>query len=275
MIATGPPATAPAAEPLLRVADVSRHYGGRRDRFVALHRANLDLDEGVSIGIVGESGSGKSTLAKLIVGLDRPSTGTVRFRGRDVATLGRGELLEYRRAVQFVGQDTFSSFDPRRTLGDAVRQPLVRLLGLDTRTAAERIHEMLDELSLPHSLLHRYPFEVSGGQRQRFALARALVVRPRLLVCDEVVSALDVSVQGAVLNLLKRHRRSSGTGLVFVSHGLPAVAFVCERLVVMYQGNMVEEGPTAEVLRAPSDPYTGQLVAAFRRTDGREVAVRA
>jgi peptide/nickel transport system ATP-binding protein len=191
------------------------------------------------------------------------------LNGRSLTQMlpSRTERLAARRAVQFVGQDTTSSFDPRRTLRDAVRNPAMVLLDLDEEEADARVDETLELLGLDRAMADRKPTGVSGGQRQRFALARALVVKPRLLICDEVVSALDVSVQGAVLNLLKSFCKETHAGLAFVSHGLPATAFIAEEIVVMLHGKIVERGPTSQIIHAPEHPYTARLLAAYR---GRE-----
>jgi peptide/nickel transport system ATP-binding protein len=171
---------------------------------------------------------------------------------------------QLRRVVQFVGQDTSSSFDPRWTLRRAIRKPARQLRGLSTAEADREIDALLVELGLDPAAADRYPSQVSGGQRQRFSLARGLVVRPRILMCDEVVSALDVSVQGSILNLVKRYCREHECGLVFVSHGLPATAFIADEIIVMKDGKVVERGPSGDVLRNPQHPYTARLVAAYR-----------
>jgi ABC-type glutathione transport system ATPase component len=249
--------------------DVVREFRGRGSaRHVAVAGVSLLVDETVRLGIVGESGSGKSTVVRMMVGLDRPTSGTVEFNGRATSAMLPSELREFRSAVQLVAQDTSSSFDPRRTLRDAVRRPARNLLGLGMAEADAEVDRTLRELDLDVTLADRRPHQVSGGQRQRFAIARALVVRPKVLVCDEAVSALDVSVQGSVLNLLKRHCAEHDAGLVFVSHGLPATAFIADRLVVMYRGEIVEEGTTEQVLFAPRHPYTKRLVDAYRLTSG-------
>lgn len=273
MTAAGAPSNSTLDRPLyslLSVDGVSKHFGGRRSgRFTAVDDVSLEFDTTKMIGIVGESGSGKSTLARMMVGLESPSSGTVTLNGRvitDMLSL-RADRIDTRRNVQFVGQDTTSSFDPRRTLRDAVRLPAMVLLGLDKKAADERVDEALALLGLLPAQADRSPAEVSGGQRQRFALARGLVVGPRLLVCDEVVSALDVSVQGAILNLLKRYCREEQAGLAFVSHGLPATAFIADELVVMLRGRIVEHGPTQRIIDSPEHPYTARLLAAYR---GRE-----
>jgi peptide/nickel transport system ATP-binding protein len=200
----------------------------------------------------------------MLVGLDHPSSGTVEFNGRATTQMRPVEQRAFRRVVQLVAQDTSSSFDPRRSLRDAVRRPAVKLLGMPKDVADAAVDRTLLELGLDPKLANRRPHQVSGGQRQRFSIARALVVQPRVIVCDEAVSALDVSVQGSVLNLLKRYCATTGAGLVFVSHGLPATAFISERLIVMYRGRIVEEGPTEQVMFAPRHSYTQTLVAASR-----------
>ncbi|SDG40036.1 ABC transporter ATP-binding protein [Pseudonocardia oroxyli] len=247
----------------LRAEAMSRSFG----RHVAVQPLDLEITSTTSLGIVGESGSGKSTLSRLLVGLDRPTEGRVTLDGADVAQLlrSRAGTRDLRRTVQYVAQDTFSSFDPRRTLRDAVATPLRVLRGLDRDAAEAEILPVLDLLKLERRMLERYPAQLSGGQRQRFALARSLVVKPRILLCDEVVSALDVSVQGAVLNMIRDFCESEEVGLGFVSHGLPATAFVADELLVMCRGEVVEHGPTQQVLDAPTHPYTVTLLDAYRR----------
>jgi peptide/nickel transport system ATP-binding protein len=250
--------------------EVARVFRGKNGaEHTAVNGVSLLVDETVRIGIVGESGSGKSTAVRMMVGLDHPTHGSVEFNGRSTTAMLPNELRAFWSAVQLVAQDTSSSFDPRRTLRDAVRRPAQKLLGLSREEADSEVDRMVRELGLELGLADRKPHQVSGGQRQRFAIARALVVRPKVLVCDEAVSALDVSVQGSVLNLLKRHCAEHGAGLVFVSHGLPATAFIADRLVVMYQGKVVEDGPTEQVLYAPQHSYTQRLVNAYRMTSGR------
>lgn len=250
----------------LALEAVAKEFGTRRSRHTALETTDLSFDERSRTGVVGESGSGKSTMARLLVGLEQPSRGTVLFDGLPVPELlgSRTGRVRFRREVQFVGQDTTSSFDPRRRLLDSLTDPLRRLTGIGEREAVEQALSTVTSMRLPEELAHRHPHQLSGGQRQRFAIARALTVRPRLLICDEVVSALDVSVQGAVLNLLKDYCREQGAGIVFVSHGLPATGFVADELLVMKRGRIVERGPAREVLHRPQDPYTRSLVSAHR-----------
>ncbi len=242
-------------------------FGRRRSqRHTAVDGVSLTVESGQAVGIVGESGSGKSTFARILAGIELPTAGTVYFNDVPIASQlsGRDERLNLRRHVQMVAQDTSSSFDPLKTLRASVRTPVMRLLGLSRAQADAETDRVMADLELAPALADRYPQHVSGGQRQRFALARALIVRPGLLICDEVVSALDVSVQGSVLNMLRRYCAESGAGLVFVSHGLPATAFISDRIVVMRHGQIVENGPTGGVLGQPAHEYTHQLLAAYR-----------
>ncbi|MFT4087692.1 MAG: ATP-binding cassette domain-containing protein [Gordonia sp. (in: high G+C Gram-positive bacteria)] len=251
----------------LVATDVRREFGVRRnERHTAVDGVSLTVESGEAVGIVGESGSGKSTLARILAGVDNATTGSVSFNGVAIRSQlrTRSDRLALRRSVQMVAQDTSSSFDPLKTLRSSVRSPTMRLLGLGRDEADRRVEETLRSLELAPELADRYPHQVSGGQRQRFALARAIVVRPGMLICDEVVSALDVSVQGAVLNILRRHCQHSGAGLIFVSHGLPATAFVSDRIVVMLRGRIVEDGRTEDVIHRPQHDYTKRLLAAYR-----------
>lgn len=252
----------------LEAIDVVRHYGSRRHPHAALDGVDVALRPGSAIGIVGESGSGKSTLSRILVGLERATSGTVALDGTPIAAMlaSPATTARFRRTVQYIAQDTTSSFDPRHDLLEAVSQPLRTLYGLGAAESRRLALEQLDRLGLDESLAHRRPHRVSGGQRQRFAIARALVLRPSIILCDEVVSALDVSVQGSILNLIKRYCRETGAAMAFVSHGLPATAFVSSEIVVMKSGRIVERGATADVIERPVDPYTKRLLEAYAFT---------
>jgi peptide/nickel transport system ATP-binding protein len=247
---------------------VTRYFGTRARRRRAVRDVSVTFREGDRVAIVGESGSGKSTLARMAVGLDFPSDGYVTFNGERVDQIlrSRSQREDFRRTVQYIGQDTTSSFDPARTLLDSVTQPLIRLRGLSRSSARDSAYETLLALGLTPDLALRRARQVSGGQRQRFAIARALVLQPRVLVCDEVVSALDVSVQGEILNMLKKYALDNGAGLVFVSHGLPAAGFIAADVLVMSNGAIVERGPTADVFAQPQHPYTSTLLAAHGKS---------
>lgn len=244
----------------------------RYARRTVVRDVSFRIDAGERVGVVGESGSGKSTVAKMVVGLESPSAGSVCSDGFDVErklSTRRG-TLEYRRMVQLVAQDTTSTFDPRHTVRTSLRVPAQILGGAGRGDADRLIDDVLGEIGIDPALVDRYPRELSGGQRQRMAIARALIVRPSVLVCDEAVSALDVSVQGAVLNLLKRYSVEHGLAILSVSHGLPATAFLTERLIVMNRGEVVETGPTSAVLSQPQHPYTQALVAAYREIESTQ-----
>ncbi|MDT0266622.1 ABC transporter ATP-binding protein [Streptomyces sp. DSM 44915] len=264
---TAPPAPpAPAdAEPLLTVEELRREFtvrtaNGSRERVVAVDSVSFTVPRGGSLGIVGESGSGKSTTAELLLRLDRPDAGRVLLDGVDLATASRGELRRLRRDIQPVFQDSYGSLDPTFTVAQAIAEPL-RAFGVRGRAA--RVAELLELVRLPAAVRHRRAAELSGGQRQRVCIARALALTPRLLVLDEPVSALDVSVQARVLDLLAELRRELGLSYVFISHDLAVVRQVCDQVLVMRHGRVVERGPVAEVFARPTHPYTEELLAAI------------
>jgi peptide/nickel transport system ATP-binding protein len=210
---------------------------------------------------VGESGSGKTTLARSIAGLHRDRTGDILLRGEPLAGAARARTREARQAIQYVFQNPYGSLNPRKTIGQIVRQPL-GVFGTATGAAADkRVGEMLDRVSLAASYMDRYPDQLSGGERQRVAIARALVVSPSVLVCDEVTSALDVSVQAAIVELLAELQRELGLAMLFVTHNLPLVRSIAQRVAVMSSGRIVELGTVERVLHAPSDEYTQRLLS--------------
>ena len=252
---------------IVEVENVTKNFGGTRangKQRPAVDGVSLTIDHTTRLGIVGESGSGKSTLARIIVGLETPTAGRVAYRGLSVHHMTPRDLREFRKNVQMISQDTSSSFDPTRTLRDSVRRPAQELLGVDKPKADALVDETLALVGIAPWMVDRKPTDVSGGQRQRIAIARALVVKPALILCDEVVSALDVSVQGTVLNLLKRYCGENEAGLIFVSHGLPATAFVSKDIVVMRHGVIVEHGPVDDVVNHSKNLYTKILIEAYR-----------
>ncbi|GGQ61109.1 dipeptide ABC transporter ATP-binding protein [Couchioplanes azureus] len=260
-----------AGEPLLRLREVHKHFPQRRRRSLrrpapvrAVAGVTLDVREGETLGVVGESGTGKTTLARMMVGLVRPSAGTITFAGTDVARR-RG------RSVQMVFQDPMSSLNPRRTVGESIADPL-RLLGEPAPRA--RVEDLLVRVGLTPAAYDRYPHQLSGGMRQRVGIARALAPRPRLIVCDEPVSSLDVTTQAQVLALLEDVRREFGLTLVFVSHDLAVVRQICDRVAVLHAGAVVELGDVAQVYELPQHPYTRQLLAAVPVTDPQEARRR-
>lgn len=257
------------AIPILEAASLSKRYSPRSDH-MALKDVEVSFNTGSRVGVVGESGSGKSTLIRCLVGLEQPTAGSVLFHGQEVQGLRGERLLQFRKEVQLVAQDTSSSFDPRKTLRQSLRAPAQILCGLRRAEADQRVDEILSSLGVPLHLAERHAADVSGGQRQRFSLARALIVEPVLLICDEVVSALDVSVQASVLNLLKFACEERGSGLIFVSHGLPATAFISAELMVMQKGLIVDRGSTADVLLRSAHPYTTSLREAYDLSAGEQ-----
>ena len=228
----------------------------------ALRGVSFTLRAGTSLGIVGESGSGKSTLARLVMALEAPTSGSVRLLGQDLNALPPGALMKARRDFQMVFQDPYGSLDPRQRVQTIVAEPL---RGVSATEAKDRVAQTLDAVGLRASDAAKYPHEFSGGQRQRIAIARALITRPKLIVADEPVSALDVSVQAQVLNLLADLQQQFGVTYLFISHDLAVIDQVCDEVAVMYAGQIVEHGPTEQVLQRPAHAYTRALLDAVPR----------
>jgi peptide/nickel transport system ATP-binding protein len=255
--------------PLLEVEHLSRDYRLPRDKLFepaplvhALADVSFQLQAGRSLGIVGESGSGKSTLARLVMALERPTRGRVRLLGRDLHALSPRELQAARADFQMVFQDPYGSLDPRQRIERIVAEPLAAVHMEDARARARRIAASLEAVGLRAADASKYPHEFSGGQRQRIAIARALITRPKLIVADEPVSALDVSVQAQVLNLMADLQREFGLTYLFISHDLAVVEHVCDEVIVMRAGRVVERGEPARLFRHAEHPYTRALLAA-------------
>lgn len=260
--------TGGSGAPLLEARGLARRYRRRRwlrgggEPVEAVEGVSLTLRRGEAVGLVGASGAGKSTLARLVTGAEEPDRGELLWQGRPVASMGRDERGSYRRSAQLLHQDPYASLNPRMSVGRALREPL-EVHGLASGAAARRrAEELLARVDLDPSFLERRPAELSGGERQRVALARALTVSPALLVADEPVSALDVSVQARVLALLAELRSELDLTLLLVAHDLAVVRQVCDRVAVMHGGRIVESGTTGRVLRRPEDPRTRELVHA-------------
>jgi oligopeptide/dipeptide ABC transporter ATP-binding protein len=269
------------SELLLEVRGLRVEFAGRgwlrsrRDSVHALRGVDLELAEGRSLGVVGESGCGKSTLARVVLGLVAPSAGAVRWRGWAVDASDRERMRQMRRELQVVFQDPFGSLDPRMTAGASVAEALDALEGVsDAATVRTRVAAAFGSVGLDRGLASRYPHELSGGQCQRVAIARATVARPKLLICDEAVSALDVSVQAQIVNLLADLRQRQGIGLLFISHNLAVVRHLCDEVAVLYLGSVVERAPRDALFAAPRHPYTRALLAAVPEPDPR-LATRA
>ena len=249
---------------LLEVADLSKVYAGRDGAAIrALDHVSFTLDRGEVLGIVGESGCGKSTLGRIIVRLVEASGGSIAFDGADITTLSGAALKQRRRDFQIVFQDPFGALNPRHKVRSIIREPLdIHRVG-SVRERQARVDELLATVGLPADAGDRYPHEFSGGQRQRIAIARALALSPKLLVADEPVSALDVSIQSQIINLVARLRRDLGLSILFISHDLSVVRHVSDRMAVMYLGRIVEIGPAGVIMEAPAHPYTEALLSAI------------
>ncbi|MBC9953401.1 ABC transporter ATP-binding protein [Leucobacter sp. cx-42] len=247
--------------PLLRAENVVVEYGSRRKANRVLHEVSLDVAAGECVGLVGESGSGKSTLGKAILGLVPVKSGKIFFDGRDITHLSGKERRALSKDIQVVFQDPYGSLNPNMTIGEILAEPL-STSGMDRTEARLIVAEMLERVHLPSNVIDRFPSEFSGGQRQRIAIARALVRKPRLIICDEPVSALDLTTQAAVLELLIELQRETGVAYLFVSHDLGVVRSICHRVAVMYRGNLVEVGDGDQITRDPQHPYSQRLLAA-------------
>jgi peptide/nickel transport system ATP-binding protein len=264
------------APPLLVANELTRVYPvrGTRQTLTAVAGVSLTLRRGETLGIVGESGCGKSTLARLLVRLEDPTAGRIELDGRDVTALRHGDLAGFRRRVQLVFQDPYASLNPRITVGAALEEVLaVHRIG-DRDKRRQRVGELLEHVGLPARFARRYPHQLSGGQRQRVGIARALAVEPEVIVLDEPLSALDVSVQSGIMNLLTELRDELGVAYVFISHDLGMVRHISDRIAVMYLGRVVELGPWAPVSDEPRHPYTLALQEAVPIADPAVEAVR-
>ena len=253
---------------ILQLEDVAKRFSGRRSPFAprrsirAVDGVDLTVRSGETLGLVGESGCGKSTLARLILKLHNVSTGRISFLGQQVHDARGRNLSRYRRQVQAVFQDPFSSLSPRMTAGQIVAEPMIVNGGLSSRETDARVADLFDKVGLNPAWMERYPHEFSGGQRQRIAIARGISLNPKLLVLDEPVSALDLSVRAQILNLLKDLQRNLGLSYLLISHDLPVVSRICTRIAVMYLGRIVEIGPAREIVANPRHPYTKALFSA-------------
>ena len=260
------------SESLLQVRGLQVHFplGGRwfgpKDWVRAVDGVDLDVRRGEIFGLVGESGSGKTTLGRGVIRLIEPTAGSLLFDGVDVLALRGPELRAARRRFQIVFQDPYRSLSPRMQIQTLIAEPLLLHSIVPVAGVEERVAELLDAVGLERYFMYRYPHEMSGGQRQRVAIARALALEPEFLVADEPVSALDVSVQAQILNILLELRRRRGIAILFITHDLAVVERVADRIGVMYQGKIVEEGNTERVLDQPEHPYTQRLLTAARRT---------
>lgn len=242
---------------------VKKHFltGKTMEKVVALKSASFELKEGMTLGIVGESGSGKSTLGEIAGGLQSPTFGSVYFYGKNTLETSKEEYDEYRKDVQFIFQDPKGSMDPNYTVGENIAFPLLTLKITKNKKEAKLIvQDMLEKVGLDIDIQHKYPSEISGGQCQRAAIARALVVKPKVIICDEPVSALDVSIQAQIVNLLKRLQRELNIAYVFISHDIGVVNYMSDTILVMQKGNIVESGLSKDVFLNPKEIYTRKLL---------------
>ncbi len=255
--------------PLLEVRGLTVSYRRGKAVTLAVHDASFEVAPGETVGLVGESGSGKSTIARAVVGLAPIGSGSVRFRGQDISRLDFAGRRRLYRHVQLVFQDPYGSLNPSRMIGRTLAEPLQASGERDRAVVQARVRGMLDRVGLPGESADRYPGELSGGQRQRVAIARALMLSPQLVILDEPLSALDLSVQAQILNLLRELQATSGLSYVFISHDLEVVRYLCDRVVVMYAGRIVETGPAGRVSSQPAHPYTYMLHQASPVPDPR------
>ena len=268
--------------PLVEVTDLVKHFPIKEgllidrevDRVRAVDGVSLTVARGETLGLVGESGSGKSTLCRTVLQLLEPTSGSVRFEGREIAGLSRRQMRPLRRQMQMIFQDPFASLNPRKRVGEIVGDPL-KLQGVASGgELRNQVQELLERVGLSSEHYNRFPHEFSGGQRQRIGIARALALKPKLIVADEPVSALDVSIQAQIINLLDDLQDEFGLTYLFVAHDIGVVRHVSDRIAVMHEGKIVEEGTADQVCERPSHPYTKTLLAAVPIPDPRESRAR-
>ena len=268
--------------PLLKVTNLVKHFPVRSgvliervvDQVRAVDDVSFEIAEGETLGLVGESGSGKSTAGYCVLQLLKPTSGSIVFEGKELTKLGREELRRMRREMQIVFQDPYASLDPRMTVGDIVAEPLVVHSIGTKRDRRARVRELLDVVGFDPGFTNRYPHEFSGGQRQRIGIARALALSPKLIVCDEPVSALDVSIQAQILNLLKDLQQDFGLTYLFIAHDLAVVRSMSDRIAVMNKGKLIEIGPAEQVYTNPQEEYTKALLSAVPIPDPRAMKER-
>lgn len=259
-----------STEPLIQVNRLTKHFilqqsffSRQKQTLKAVDDVSFTVYPGETLGIVGESGSGKTTLAHLLMGLLRPTSGKVVFNGVQLTSLSKQQLRQYRKHMQMIFQDPFSSLNPRLTVYDIINEPLITHKSLSKEALTKEIHKLLRMVGLNKAYVDRYPHELSGGERQRVGIARAIALRPQLIICDEPISALDVSIQSQILNLLKQLQQTLNLTYIFIGHDLPAVKYISDRIAVMYLGRIVEQTDKETLFKRPLHPYTAGLIASI------------
>ncbi|HEY6729450.1 MAG TPA: ATP-binding cassette domain-containing protein [Solirubrobacterales bacterium] len=269
--------------PLLEVTDLVKHFPIKRgilidrevDQVRAVDGIDFKVERGETLGLVGESGSGKSTACRAMLQLTKPTSGSVKFEGREIAGLGRRQMTPLRREMQMIFQDPYASLNPRKRIGQIVGDPLKRQGIASGSELRRQVQELLERVGLSSEHYNRFPHEFSGGQRQRIGIARAVALKPKLVICDEPVSALDVSIQAQIVNLLDDLQDEFGLAYLFVAHDIGVVRHISDRIAVMNEGKIVEQGSADQVCEQPKDDYTKKLLAAVPIPDPRESRERA
>ncbi len=251
-------------KPYLQVNELKKYYNYKGQSLKAVDGVSFDIYENEIVGLVGESGCGKSTIGKTLLKLIKPTSGTISFNQEDISSLSEKKLLEFRKNVQMIFQDPYSSLNPRMTTEDIIKEPLlIHKKSLSNAQLLERVFELLDLVGLEKHHLNRFPHEFSGGQRQRIGIARALALNPSFIICDEPIAALDVSIQAQIINLLKDLKKKKNLTYLFISHDLAMVKYLCDRVYVMYLGKIVETAPTKDLFENPKHPYTKALLSSI------------
>lgn len=252
------------ADNILEVRELKKYFKTNRGMLHAVDNVNFTIERGKTLGVVGESGCGKSTMGRSILRLVEPTSGEVIFNGKDVTKASKHEMRQLRRDMQIIFQDPFSSLDPRKTVLETIAEPIIAYKLVNGKAAIEnRVLELMETVGLAERLINTYPHELDGGRRQRIGIARALAMEPQFIVCDEPVSALDVSIQAQILNLLKELQRKMGLTYIFITHDLSVVNHFSDEIAVMYLGQIVEKAPTEELFAHPTHPYTKALLSAI------------